>query len=161
MATLATFLRRFETTADLQVEARPALRIEPDPYRLRPFPNEDVFFYLKRVDNSRLVREEDPRSRTHCWSALGAASVFVILSVAVLTPGVAGIRAGYKIQELKAEEQRLLDERRTLELEEAELLSPARLQELAAEQRMVAPAPSQVVHLDARGDSSLALNVKK
>ena len=35
--------------------------------------------------------------------------------------------AGYKLEALKAEEQRLLDERRVLELEEARLLSPARL----------------------------------
>ena len=44
---------------------------------------------------------------------------------------MANTLAGYKLESLRAEERRLLDERRTLELEEAELLSPERLEKLA------------------------------
>ena len=161
MATLAILLRRFEATLVPRTEARPALRVEPDPYRLRSFPNEDVFFYLKRVDNSRLVREADPIARKACWSTLGVATVVVVLLSAFLAPSVAAIRAGYKLEELKAEQQQLIAERRTLELAEAELRSPARLAELAAGRQMVAPAPGQVVRLDTRPDGSLALNVGK
>lgn len=161
MATLATFLRRFEASPAPATQARPALRVEPDPYRLRALPNEDVFFYCKKIDNSRLVREADPRSRRECWSTIGAACGVVALLTTVLMPEVAGTMAGYKIQELKAEEQRLLDERRVLDLQEAQLLSPARLEELAAKQQLVAPAPGQVVRLDPKGDGSLALNVQK
>ena len=161
MATLATLLRRFEATTVPRTEARPALRVEPDPYRLRSFPNEDVFFYLKRVDNSRLVREADPRARKACWSTIGVATAVVAVLTAILAPSVAAIRAGYKLQELKAEQQQLLDERRMLELTEAELVSPARLEELASRRQMAAPAPGQVVRLDTRPDGSLALNVGK
>jgi len=160
MATLATFFKRSETETASANRVRPGLRVEPDPYRLRVLPNEDVFFYCKKIDNSRLVREADPRARKECWSTIGAACAVVALLTTILMPGVAGTMAGYKIQELKAEEQRLLDERRVLELEEARLLSPARLQELAQHQQFVAPAPGQVIHLDPKGDGSLALNVK-
>lgn len=160
MATLATFWRRFEAVAAPAPESRREARMEADPYRLRTLPNEDVFFYVKRIDNSRLVRESDPRARNQCWSAIGAACAIIAMLTTVLMPGVASTMAGYKISELKVEEQRLLDERRVLELEEARLLSPVRLQELARQRELVAPAPGQVVHLDPRGDGSLALNVK-
>lgn len=160
MATLATFFRRFEAQAGAEPAARPAAAPGQDPYRLRALPNEDVFFYCKKIDNSRLVREADPRARRECWSTIGAACAVVALLTTVLAPAVAGTMAGYKIQELRAEQQRLVDERRVLELEEARLLSPARLQELAERQRFVSPAPGQVVHLNPEGDGSLALNVK-
>jgi hypothetical protein len=94
-------------------------------------------------------------------SALALAGLAVGLSLAVLTPGLSGIRAGYRLHALKAEERRLLDERRTLELEEARLLSPARLRELAATRSMSAPAPGQVIRLDSPAADSLAMNVKK
>jgi hypothetical protein len=45
-------------------------------------------------------------------------------------------------------------------LEEARLLSPARLQELAEQRRFVPPAPGQVVRLNPKGDGSLALKLK-
>ena len=159
MATLATFFRRFEAEATTG-NTRAEQRLEPDPCRLRALPNEDVFFYCKKIDNSRLVREADPRARNQCWTAIGAACAVVALLTTALMPVVAGTMAGYKIQELKAEEQRLLDERRVLEIDEARLLSPARLQELAEQRQLVAPAPGQVVHLNPRGDGALALNVK-
>ena len=47
--------------------------------------------------------------------------------------------------------------RRVLELEEAELLSPDRLQKLAREQNLVTPAASQVVHLETKGDGTVAM----
>lgn len=138
----------------------PRVAAQADPYRLRALPNEDVFLYSKRIDNSRLVREADPKSGAECWSTLAAACIVVVLLTSVLAPGVASILAGYKIQELRKEEQRLLDERRVLELEEARLRSPARLEELARGQKLVTPAAGQIIHLDGKADGSLALNLK-
>ena len=57
---------------------------------------------------------------------------------------------GYKLESLRSEEQRLLDERRSLELQEASLLSPERLEKLAKGQNLVTPEAGQVVHLEAR-----------
>jgi hypothetical protein len=159
MATLAAFWRRLEPAVPVDAERRET-PVQPDPFGLRMLPNEDVFFYVKRIDNSRLVREADPRARNQCWSAIGAACAIAALLTTALMPSVAGTMAGYKMSELKAEEQRLMDERRVLELEEARLLSPVRLQELARQRELAAPAPGQVIHLDPRGDESLALNVK-
>ncbi len=162
MATLATFFRRSEAPASVETGTqRHVPRPEPDIFRLRALPNEDVFFYCKKIDNSGVVRQADPRSRGECWSAIGMATAMVVMLAGIMMPNVAATMAGYRYQELKQEEQRLLEERRVLDLEEARLLSPERLEELARNRQLVAPAPSQVIHLDPNADGSLALNVKK
>jgi len=138
--------------------ARPAtVRVERDPFLLRALPQEDVFFYCKRIDNSRLVREPDPQARGACWSTIGAACVLLALLTGVLAPNVAATLAGYKLETLRAEERRLLDERRTLDLRQAELLSPARLERLAQGQNLVTPSSRQVVHLDTKPDGAVAM----
>jgi hypothetical protein len=128
-----------------------------DPYQLRPLPQEDVFFYSKKIDNSRLEREADPKARGACWSAIGAACLAVVLLASVLAPSAATTLSGYKLEALRAEERRLLSERRLLELHEAEMLNPARLEKLADSQSLVTPAAGQTVHLEPKGDASLAL----
>src|SRR5215471_14191925 len=102
-----------------------------DPYQLRALPLEDVFFYSKKIDNSRLVREADPQARGACWSAIGAACMVLLIVTSASAPYVASTLAGYKLEALRTEERRLLDERRNLDLEEAELLSPDRLDQIA------------------------------
>jgi hypothetical protein len=156
MATMPQFIRRTDKPA-----ASSALRMERDPYRLRALPQEDVFFYSKKIDNSRLVREADPKSGGACWSAIGAAGIILVLLTGVLAPSVAGTLAGYKLEALKAEERRLLDERRTLQLREAELLSPERLEKLAERQNLVEPKSGQVVRLDGNRPSSAVAMVKQ
>ncbi len=58
------------------------------------------------------------------------------------------LMAGYKMEALRQERQRLELDRASLELAETKLLSPARLEELARMQRFVDPAPEAVVYLD-------------
>jgi hypothetical protein len=133
------------------------VRQERDPFQLRALPHEDVFFYSKKIDNSRLVREEDPRGRGACWSAIGAACAALALLTSVLVPSVAGTLAGYKLESLRAEQQRLRNERRFLDLQEAELLSPSRLEELAKRQNLTTPSNGQVVRLEGKGDGTVAM----
>ena len=104
MATLATILRKFDTASPAPRRVEPS---RPNPYLLRPLPNEDIYFYTKRVDNSRLVREADPKAKTECWSTIGAVCAVAVVLITSLAPSVAGITAGYQIQALKQERQRL------------------------------------------------------
>ena len=158
MATLPAFLRRVEPPRRSKAAARPApLRAERDPFQLRPLPFEDVFLYCKKIDNTRLVREADPQARGACWSAIGTACAAVLLLAILLAPSVAGTLAGYKLESLRAEERRLETEQRVLDLQEAGLLRPDRLERLAKSQNMVTPASSQVVHLEPKGDSAVAM----
>jgi hypothetical protein len=165
MATLATYFRKDETVIYSEetsqvAAARPVAR-PADPYRLRALPNEDVYFFSKSIDNSRLSKQKDPRATKECWSTIGAFAVLAVLLAGALAPSVGGTFAGYQLQALKQERQRLMDERSTLEVDEATLLSPERLEKLARAQRLLEPAPGQVVHLDPHADGSLALNLHK
>jgi hypothetical protein len=154
MATLPAF---FRTTDETRLPVLSGVMPERDPFQLRALPQEDVFFHCKIIDNSRLVREADPQARGACWSAIAAASVLLVVLTSVLVPNVAGTLAGYRLQALRVEERQLLDEKRTLEVEEAQLLSPQRLETLAQGQNLVAPLPGQVVRLNAKGDSAVAM----
>ncbi len=160
MATLATFFKRPALLSRAE-HASPARAGNSDGFRLRELPHEDVYFYSRRIDNSRVVREADPKARQECWSTIGAACIVAALLTTVLAPSVATTLAGYKLQQLKQEQAHLLDERRVLDVEEAALLSPARLEELARTRQLANPAPGQVIHLDGKTDAALAMNVKK
>ena len=134
MATLPAFLKKNEAPAASPQGADAAtrrMRAVRDPFQLRALPHEHLFLYNKRIDNSRLVREADPKSRGACWSAIGAACVLGVLLTSAFAPSVATTISGYKLEALRIEERRLMEERRGLDLQEAQLLSPARL-DLAA-----------------------------
>jgi cell division protein FtsL len=156
MATLATILRKLDTT---RAEPRRVEAFHPNPYQLRALPNEDIFFHRKSVDNSRLVREPDPRAKAECWSTIGVVCALAAVLITSLAPGVAGITAGYQIEALKQESQRLLNERRGLEVEEAKLVGPARLEQLARDQQMASPKADQIVNLNIKaGEGEVAFN---
>jgi hypothetical protein len=70
------------------------------------------------------------------------------LLTTAFAPAAMTTLAGYKLEALHAEERRLMEERRTLDLQEAELLSPARLDQLARQNHLVTPSSNQLVHLD-------------
>jgi hypothetical protein len=165
MATLATHFSKDESviysedafaTPARRAAARPA-----DRFRLRTLPNEDVYFSAKRIDNSRILKQRDPRAARECWSAIGAFAVLAVLLAGALAPTVWGTFAGYQLQALKQERQRLIDERSTLEVQEAALTSPGRLTKLAKAQKLLEPQPGQVIHLDPHADGSMAMNLTK
>jgi hypothetical protein len=157
MATLATFFRetgakRTSRTAragaaiDASISVR--ARAQAEPFRLRALPNDDIYFYSKKIDNQRLVRQADPDARGECWSAVGAAGVLLMLGASIIAPHVGSILAGYKLESLKQERQTLVDQKRDLEVKEAGLVSPERLNGLARARSLTSPASDQVIHLD-------------
>ena len=155
MATLPNaFYNRHETS---RAATRPAPVPAEASCALRALPHEDVFFYCKKIDNSRLVREADPKAGPACWNVLGAACLAVVSLAVASAPKVATTMEGYKLEALRTEEQRLLDERRALDLQEAQLLSPERLEILARKQNLVTPGNDQVFHLETRPDGTVAM----
>ena len=67
-----------------------------------------------------------------------------MLLIGVLLPSAYGLMAGYSIQSLRREGQRMDADQASLELQEAGLLSPSRIQELAKQQQFVDPAAAKV-----------------
>jgi hypothetical protein len=155
MATLAAVYARLFTTG---AERKAAPRLESS-IPVPVFPNEDIYFFVKRIDNSRVVRAADPESRGTCWKLIGTAGLAVVLLIGVLLPSAYGLLAGYQIQSLRQEKLRLTNEEASLELKEAQLLSPERMEELARLQQFIDPPSQKVVYLDAKG-GSLAMNKK-
>lgn len=127
-----------------------------DPYRLRKIPCADVFLHTKHIDNSRVVRESDPRSGPECWKTIGAFTVILAMLVMVAVPILSSTIAGYRLHDLQREEQRLVDERKVLEVELAHEINPAHLDVLAKQKHLTAPVPGQVVRLDAQSSEALA-----
>jgi hypothetical protein len=157
MATLATFFREASSRqASVKRGSRTlragtaieSIRAQSDPFRLRALPNDDIYFYSKKIDNQRLVRQADPDARGECWSAVGAAGVLLMLGASIIAPHVGSILAGYKLESLKQERQTLVDQKRDLEVKEAALVSPERLNNLARARSLTSPASDQVIHLD-------------
>ncbi len=158
MATLAAFFRRPE--AAVLAGARECYTDQPDIYRLRPLPCEDVYFFAKKIDNSRVIRQADPLARRRSWKAVSVSMLAAALAMVLLMPDAMSMMAGYQLHSLERQRDQLARQKAALELQEATLLSPQRLQELAKELQLVDPDPNHVFYLNpATTDAAVALNV--
>jgi hypothetical protein len=160
MATLATvysrlFSRGFEQAAKGRTET---MRGASRGAALRAFANDDIFLFVKRIDNSKIVREADPKARGTCWKLIGSVVAAVMLLISVLLPSAYGLMAGYQIQSLRQEGERLATEQTSLEVSEAQLLSPARMEELARLQQFIDPPAQKVVYLENAQAGTVAMN---
>src|SRR5260370_16006580 len=148
MATLATIRDRFMAVKGSERTA-PRTRVMEleDPFVVPQFPNEDVFFYMKRISNADVLRETDPAARRACWTLIGSTFALAIVVIGLLFPTLYGLVAGYKMVALRQERGRLGRDRTSVTVQEAKLLNPERLEELGKMQRFVCPPPHMVVYL--------------
>jgi hypothetical protein len=160
MASLATMYNRILGSSRTEAEVRPYEESQEDLYALRALPNEDVYFFVKEINNARVVRQANPRERHAAWKMVASGGAVAALLIGILLPHAYTLLAGYKLQALKAEQEILMQQKSQLEIEEASLLNPARLEELARRQSFTDPAPQRVIFLESKPDS-LALSAKK
>lgn len=110
------------------------------------------FLLSKRVGNEQLVREVDrKRHRELVMLAItGLALAAAVLAYA--WQHFEMIRIGYRVEELRLEQERLLKVQRQLSLERATLTSPGRVESIATHQLgMTPPTVSQIVVFEAYG----------
>lgn len=105
-------------------------------------------YFSKAIDNSRLVRLEDPRRAREMRTFTVALSFLCLLVLSYAWQHFKSIEYGYKIAELKSERDSLLEANRALRLEEASLRDPERIDLLARRMGLVSPQPGQVIRLD-------------
>lgn len=106
-------------------------------------------YFAKAIDNSRLVKVEDPRRARelrHFGIALGCLFLFVM---AYAFQHFKAIEYGYKIEALKAQRDTLADENRGLRLDEASLRDPERIDRMARGMGLQSPQAGQVIRMDA------------
>jgi hypothetical protein len=147
MASLATIVRGFVGVQEQEL-LNIAVRPRTENCRLRPLANEDVYMYVKRIDNAAVVRAIDPAARRASIRAVLAGFAVAAFVIAGLFPAAYNTIEGYHIQQLRQEQSLLKEERTTLTFQAAKLLSPDNLNRLARSLKMVNPAPSQVQFLD-------------
>ena len=111
-------------------------------------------YFRKTIDNSRLVKVEDPR-RAHEMKFFGMALCCLFLLVmGYALQHFRAIEYGYKIETLRSQREDLTNMNRALRLEEASLRDPERIDMMARKLGLQSPQPGQVQHMDATTDAA-------
>jgi cell division protein FtsL len=112
------------------------------------------FYITRRFDNSRLVKAPDPvRVREMRVFSAAIAVLFTLIMIYGLQHFYS-IEGGYRVELEKQTVEQLREDNRQLRLAEAQLSEPGRIDSMARELGLAEPAPGQVVHPNARIDSS-------
>ena len=137
MAAAATAIQRIVTPSAIRQKRRsPCWNGTPEIY------------FAKPIDNSRLVKVEDPK-RSREMKQFGMAMGFLFLLVMTYAwQHFKAIEYGYKIESMKIQREGLLEINRAYRLEEASLRSPDRIDRLAREYGMQPPQAGQVIRMD-------------
>jgi hypothetical protein len=111
-------------------------------------------YFSKSIDNSRLVKVEDPQ-RHREMKQFGTALTFLFILVFTYAwQHFKAIEYGYQIEAAKRELTERTEMNHALRLEDASLRDPERIDVLARRMGLVPPEPGQVIHMDAaQGDS--------
>jgi len=108
-------------------------------------------YFAKPIDNSRLVKVEDPR-RSREMKQFTAALCFLFLCVMTFAwQHYRAIEYGYKIESIRAQREQLLEMNRALRLEQASLRDPERIDELARKIGLQSPQAGQVLRMEMAG----------
>ena len=117
-------------------------------------------YFNKAIDNSRLVKVADSkRAREMAMFSVSVAVLFFFTMI-YAWQHLSSIEYGYKIEAQKIEKEALLEQNRSLRLEEASLRDPERIEQLATRMGLVAPQAGQVMHLEATADPMMPVMAK-
>ena len=111
-------------------------------------------YFSKAIDNSRLVKVEDPR-RNREMKQFGTALAFLFLFVFTYAwQHFKAIEYGYQIESAKRELASMTEMNRALRLEDASLRDPERIDLLARRMGLVPPEPGQVIRMEGAGSDA-------
>jgi len=109
-------------------------------------------YFRKNIDNSRLVKVEDPRRASEMKQFGFALCCLFLLVMGYALQHFRAIEYGYRIESLRSERNGLTEMNRALRLEEASLRDPERIDVMARKLGMQSPQPGQVLRMDADTD---------
>ena len=109
-------------------------------------------YFNKAIDNSRLVKVEDPRRGREMRQFAMALTCLFLLVMTYAWQHFKAIEYGYQIESLKIQRDSMLETNRELQLEDATLRSPERIDVMARKLGLQSPQAGQVMHLDASTD---------
>jgi hypothetical protein len=113
-------------------------------------------YFAKTIDNSRLVKMEDP-GRNREMKQFGTALACLFLLVFTYAwQHFRAIEYGYQIESAKRTLNDLTEMNRALRLEDASLRDPERIDVMARRMGLVPPEPGQVIRMDSASADSNA-----
>ena len=118
--------------------------------KARRGPTPEVFF-AKHLDNSRIVKADDPERRREMRQFTVAMGVLFCLVMVYVWQHFAAIEVGYKVESQKTQVEQMREENRQLRLQEAQLTDPERIDVMAKQLGLNVPRPGQVVRPDEMG----------
>jgi cell division protein FtsL len=100
-------------------------------------------YFAKPIDNSRVVKVADPKRRREMISFGITLCVFFLFVMVYLWQHFSAIEYGYRIEQLKAQRDTIVESNRALSLEVASLKDLSRIERLALQMGMRRPADGQ------------------
>jgi len=114
-------------------------------------------FFAKHIDNSRIVKADDPDRRKEMRSFTIAMTMFFVLTMVYVWQHFSAIEVGYRVEAQKTAVEQLQEKNRQLELSEAQLSDPNRIDKIAKQLGLEAPQPGQVVRPDGMGSTTAVM----
>lgn len=105
-------------------------------------------YFSKSIDNSRLVKVEDPQRNREMKQFCSALVLLFVLVFGYTWQHFRAIEYGYQVESAKRDLNSLVEMNRALRLEEASLRDPERIDLLARRAGLVPPQPGQVIRMD-------------
>lgn len=155
MATLAWL---FENKVSGTVSRTSRTRQAQDRYHLRPMPNEDIHVFVKKIDNTRVVREQDPKANASAWKTISVACLGALIVIGMIIPIANSYLAGYAVTEIEKQNNQMKAELARLSVRESELTSLEALARAAKNQTFLDPTPESMVVLNQPRSGAVALN---
>jgi cell division protein FtsL len=125
--------------------------------KARRGPTPEVFF-AKHIDNSRIVKADDPVRRREMRTFTAVMGILFVLVMVYVWQHLSAIEVGYQVEAQKVQLEQMREENRQLRLVEAKLTDPVRIDRIAKQQLgLDAPQPGQVVGSDFVDPSAPAL----
>jgi cell division protein FtsL len=118
--------------------------------RARRGPTPEVFF-AKHIDNTRIVKADDPERRREMRTFTATMSVLFLLVMVYVWQHFSAIEVGYQVETQKHQVAQMEEENRQLRLTEAQLSDPGRIDQIARQLGLNTPQPGQVVRPDGSG----------
>ena len=115
--------------------------------RARRGPTPEVFF-AKHIDNSRIVKADDPERRREMRQFTAVMSVLFCLVMVFVWQHFTAVELGYHVETQRSQVEGMREQNRQLRLSEAQLTDPQRIDTLAKQLGLDAPQPGQVIRPD-------------
>ncbi len=112
--------------------------------RARRGPTPEVFF-TKHLDNSRIVKADDPQRTREMRSFSLVTAVLFLLVMVYVWQHFSSIELGYRVEAQKQQLEVMREQNHQLRLSEAQLTDPGRIDHIARQLGLGAPQPGQIV----------------